>query len=229
MIGGIFGTIGKTLGIGKEKYFLELDDAAEQGVENLQKAATKATKVAKSTAEEVVDKAQSVVETVTEDATDKAQSVADKGKAKAKAAAGEAKDAAANVKQAGENAVEQAEEKAAEAGKAAKNAAQKSKKAVVKQTADKKAANTKTTAQKGEEKAAKPAVAPPAPSVEDLIANAIAATSKPTNSSGKAIGAPENFSTDYLMPLGNRGRRRPGPSLNPFKGMAKETNPRLKN
>ena len=35
MIGGIFETIGKTLGVGKEKYFLELDDAAEASVKNL--------------------------------------------------------------------------------------------------------------------------------------------------------------------------------------------------
>lgn len=32
-----------------------------------------------------------------------------------------------------------------------------------------------------------------------------------------------NFSTDYLMaPAANRGRRRPGPSLSPFKDLAKD-------
>ncbi len=39
---------------------------------------------------------------------------------------------------------------------------------------------------------------------------------------------PHNFATDYLMPTSNGSRRRPGPSLAPFKGMAKEVNPRLK-
>ena len=42
MIGGIFETIGKKLGIGKEKYFLELDDAAEEVASKVQKAASSA-------------------------------------------------------------------------------------------------------------------------------------------------------------------------------------------
>ncbi|CAN5727466.1 hypothetical protein BH23CYA1_BH23CYA1_13360 [soil metagenome] len=84
MIGGIFETIGKTIGLGKEKYFLELDDAAEKGVENLKSTASKAAKAtletAKGVSAEVVDKVQSA----TDETTDKARAAADKGKNKAK-------------------------------------------------------------------------------------------------------------------------------------------------
>ncbi len=215
MIGGIFETIGKTLGIGKEKYYLELDDAAEQGVENLKEAATKATKVAKAAAVEVVDKAQEIAETVTDEAADKAKATAAKGKEKAK-------EVSADAAQAGKKAANKVEGKTEAAGKAAKNAAKKGKKAA------------KSAASATAEKAPEPKVAPEpekpaAPTAEEIIAKAIAGTNHKTNDDGRAADAPDTFSTDYLMPLGNRSRRRPGPSFGKFKGMAKDVNPRLKN
>ncbi len=211
MIGGIFGTIGKTLGIGKEKYFLELDDAAEESVGNIKAAATKATKVAtktaKSAASEIADKAQDLAG----DAADKAQDAAAKTQAKAKAVVADvktnAKGAAKDVK-AQANAV--ADDSSAQGKQAEKGA----------KAAGKPAENTvkKTT----------PA-APSAREPEDIIRAAIAAGGKPIDASGKVVSGPSNFSTDYLMmPTGNSGRRRPGPSLSPFKDMAKQTNPRLK-
>lgn len=215
MIGGIFGTIGKTLGIGKEKYYLELDDAAEQGVENLKEAATKATKVAKTAAAEVVDKAQEIAETVTEEAPDKAKAAAASGKKAADKVEAKAADAAKASKQAGKKAASKVEAKAADAGIAAKDTAKKGEKAVAKSDAP-------------AAKAAPQPEKPAAPSAEEIIAKAIAATNHKTDATGQAVDNPGNFSTDYLMPQANRSRRRPGPSFGKFKGMAKEVNPRLK-
>ncbi|KPQ37107.1 MAG: Bacterial protein of unknown function (DUF883) [Phormidesmis priestleyi Ana] len=184
MIGGIFGTIGKTLGIGKEKYFLELDDAAEESVETIKEAATKAAKIAKSAASDIAEKAQDLIE----EASDTAQQ-SDTAQPQAKSATKSATKSAASDTQA-------ADEKG----------------------------NTAT--------AAKP-VAQPAPSAsttrdpEDIIRAAIAAGGQKTDASGQVIEETKNFSTDYLLSSGS-SRRRPGPSLNSFKGMAKEVNPRLK-
>ena len=66
-------------------------------------------------------------------------------------------------------------------------------------------------------------------SAEEIIVSAIAAASKKTDSEGSAAdNGPTNFATDHLMPIANSSRRRPGPSLASFKGMAKEVNPRLR-
>lgn len=211
MIGGIFGTIGKTLGIGKEKYFLELDDAAEESLDSLKEAATKVTKVAKETAADIADKAQEL----TEGATDKVQEVAgktanktqkatgktaDKAKAKAQktAVAGKvkAKQAADELMQAGEEAASKVGEKAA---------------ATTGKAADTKKAQT----------------APQPRDAEDIIREALAANSNPAGGTGNAAGGAHNFATDYLMPK-TSSRRRPGPSLKEFKSMAKDVNPRLK-
>lgn len=194
MIGGIFETIGKTLGIGKEKYFLELDEAASKGVETLKTSAAKTAKAAKETVQEV-----------SADATEKVQATV---------------------------------EAAAESAKSVVSETEKA-------TPDKKAsAKTTKTSQKTGKKDAKAAAssnaAPPSPAPqtqakaparlepEEIIARAIAAGGKKLDSSGNVVEEAQNFSTDFLMPLGNRGRRRPGPSLGSYKGMAKEVNPRLK-
>ncbi|MGB5915833.1 MAG: hypothetical protein WBG63_13275, partial [Phormidesmis sp.] len=73
--------------------------------------------------------------------------------------------------------------------------------------------------------------APAAPSAEDLIVAAIAATAKgkTLDDKGNVVEADaKTFATDYLETPSRASRRRPGPSLSPFKGMAKEVNPRLR-
>ncbi|MEM6598525.1 MAG: hypothetical protein AAF635_10175 [Cyanobacteria bacterium P01_C01_bin.69] len=71
---------------------------------------------------------------------------------------------------------------------------------------------------------------PAAPTAEELIVNAIAATSsrKTTDAQGNPAEGPKTFSTDYLMTPSRASRRRPGPSFGGFQDMAKEVNPRLK-
>ncbi|MEM8505588.1 MAG: hypothetical protein AAF716_20850 [Cyanobacteria bacterium P01_D01_bin.1] len=198
MIGGIFETIGKTLGVGKEKYFLELDDAAEETAKGIKKSATSATKTAKAAVEtakeatvEVAQKAQELVADTADEAEDKAKETAD----------------------------------------TAEKAVAKGKKTATKKVA-KTVAKGKQAAKEMTEVAEAPAqpTAPSRPSVEDLIANAIAATEpkKQADSNGKVSEEVQNFATDYLMTPSRASRRRPGPSLSPFKDMAKEANPRLK-
>lgn len=203
MIGGIFETIGRTLGVGKEKYFLELDDAAEESVENVKAVVVKTAKVAVKTAKEVSADVTDKVQSLTGDATDTAESVADDAADKAKSAADKTKKAAKTAK---------APAKKAAAKKSAKGASQKS------EGSEQPDAPTPDAA---------PAKAEPR-SPEEIIVSAIAAASKKTDENGNVADGPHNFATDHLMPLGNRGRRRPGPSLGAFKGMAKEVNPRLK-
>ena len=172
MIGGIFETIGKTLGVGKENYFLELDDAAEDTVKGVEKVASKAPAVAKE-----VTKA------------------------------------------------------AAETGKAAAEAVAEATEAVAETKASTKKAAAPTGKDTKQPSAPKAATAVPVGiDPNDLIVNAIAAGSR-KRSSGAVdpdTGEVKNFSTDYLMPKKKMSRRRPGPSFNNFKGMAKTVNPRLK-
>ncbi|MEL7144221.1 MAG: hypothetical protein AAFZ17_17155 [Cyanobacteria bacterium J06650_10] len=199
MIGGIFETIGKTLGVGKEKYFLELDDAAEDSVKNIKQVANKATKTAKAASADVVEKAQDIVENV----TDKAEAVADTATDNANVAAKKI-------------------EKAAKAPVANKKSA--------KTTKGKQPVATKQGDESAEKAVLTPAV-PAGPSAEDLIVAAIAATSKENarDAQGNVIAQETTtFATDYLMTPSRSSRRRPGPSLSPFKDMAKEANPRLK-
>ena len=198
MIGGIFETIGKTLGVGKEKYFLELDDAAEESVEKAKTAVAKTAKAAVETAKDVSADVVDKVQSVTGDAADSASSVADK-------AAGKAKTVTDKTQQ------------AAKAAKAPVEKAKVKKLPAAEQTEGAKQADTSAPA---ESKSLSP---------EEIIVNAIAAASKKNSEEGAASDdGPHTFATDHLMPLGNRGRRRPGPSLGAFKGMAKEVNPRLK-
>jgi hypothetical protein len=242
MIGGIFGTIGQKLGIGKEKYFLELDDAAGKSVENLKGAATKATKVAKEAASDLADKAQELAGDAQEfagDAADKAQELAGGAADKAAEAADKAKEAIAT----GQSKVQT---KAKSAGRFGKKAVADN--TAVKQDAkkDAKSAPKGASRQKGKSKNAEPAInkkaadnkaaakkavaaAPAAPrDPEDIIRNAITAGTRPIDSSGNVIDAAQNFATDFLMPQTSGSRRRPGPSLSPFRSMAKAVNPRLK-
>ncbi|PZO56413.1 MAG: hypothetical protein DCF15_08770 [Phormidesmis priestleyi] len=195
MIGGIFETIGRTLGVGKEKFFLELDEAAET-----------AESIAKSTVEKVKAPAAKAVEAVKEVSGDVAE---------------KAKDAAAKA----EDAIEKA---------TAKNAAKtpdkkEAKKKAAKKTTAKKGASQNGAAPVAAEPAPVAALPPAPPTPEELIVNAIAAGSKKTDAQGNLVEEVQTFSTDHLMPLGNRSRRRPGPSFGAFKSMAKEVNPRLKN
>ena len=241
MIGGIFETIGKTLGIGKEKYFLELDDAAEEVAGKVQKAASSAV-------ETVKDVSGDVAETVQSKAND-AGSAANKAKAKAKKTAAKAADkadkAASKADKAVDEAASEADEKAAKFNKKA-NKLIKDGDAKVKVSANEKTGKIEATAietdkgKKPSDKSAEQVIAneapdAPAPKVsrdpEDIIREALAKAQKtPDGEGGKPVDpeAAETFSTDYLMPLGNRGRRRPGPSFSNYKDMARESNPRLK-
>ncbi len=206
MIGGIFETIGKTLGIGKEKYFLELDDAAEEVAKGIKGSAASATRAAQS----AVESAKEATIDIAEKAQDLVSDTADEAKDKAKTAADEVADKAKKTAEATDEAVAKGKKKAA--------------KTVAK---GKEAANDAAA----EAPEAPVQAAPPSgPSVEDLIANAIAATEpkKQTDNDGNVMEEIKTFSTDYLMTPSRSRRRRPGPSLSPFKSMAKETNPRLK-
>lgn len=200
MIGGIFETIGRTLGVGKEKFFLELDEAAET-----------AESIAKSTVEKVKAPAAKAVEAVKEVSGD----VADK-----------AKDAAARAEDAIEKATAKNAAKAPDKKEAKKEEA---KKKAAKKTTAKKGASQNGSAPVAAEPAPVAALPPAPPTPEELIVNAIAAGSKKTDAQGNVIEAVQTFSTDHLMPLGNSSRRRPGPSFGAFKSMAKEVNPRLRN
>ncbi|MEO1622662.1 MAG: hypothetical protein AAFU53_16715 [Cyanobacteria bacterium J06632_3] len=62
MIGGIFETIGETLGVGKEKYFLELDDADKASVKNPKESAKAAANTVKEASTDVAGKAQALVD-----------------------------------------------------------------------------------------------------------------------------------------------------------------------
>ncbi|MEL6940709.1 MAG: hypothetical protein AAFO84_16120 [Cyanobacteria bacterium J06598_1] len=201
MIGGIFETIGQTLGVGKKKYFLELDDAAENSVKALKKPVSKPVETAKKASADVAKKVTEVAEA----AADKTQAVAKETKAAAKSGK---KKAAKKVEKAGKAAKKSAEKKAAPA---------KGKKAVAEK-------GEKVTA--APEEVAKPA-APAAPDPEELIVAAIAAGGRKTDASGNVVAGATNFATDYLITQSS-SRRRPGPSLGKFKGMAKDVNPRLK-
>ena len=200
MIGGIFETIGKTLGVGKEKYFLELDDAAEESGEAVKASVTGAVqtvaKTAKEASKEVTQKAK---ETVAE-ATDKTKGVIEEVSDKAQSAA------------------------PVETNKKTKKAPKKKAAKGKKTAAKKNDAAPETVAE-----VPQPA-APAKPSAEDLIVAAIAAESKgqQLDGDGNVVSGPQNFATDYLLTPIRTRRRMPGPSLSGFKGMAKDVNPRLK-
>lgn len=197
MIGGIFETIGRTLGVGKEKFFLELDEAAETAenlVDKVKAPAAKAVAAVKELSEDVVDKASDAVD-------------------KAKGSAAKAED--------------ELEKAAAKNGAKAPNK-KEAKKTAAKQKTAKKGASKNGTAPVAADSTPVAALPPAPPTAEELIVNAIAAGGKKTDAQGNVVEEAQNFSTDHLMPLGNRSRRRPGPSLGAFKGMAKEVNPRLR-
>ena len=248
MIGGIFETIGKTLGIGKEKYFLELDDAAEEVASKAQKAATSAVKAAKEVSSDVVEKVQSAVDDA-EDSADKAKAnakqaadktakTADKAAAKATDKAGKA---AKKVDKTKDKAAAKVDKAAAKfnkkADKAIKAGDVKVKVSANEETGDIEATAIKTgkgskpsdqTAEQVLANAAPDSTAAPSRDPDDIIREAIAATEKSPDGKPVDPEAVDTFSTDYLMPLGNRGRRRPGPSFSDYKNMARDTNPRLK-
>ena len=242
MIGGIFETIGKTLGIGKEKYFLELDDAAEASVEKIKKSATQAVESAVETAKDVsadvVDKAQDLAGDVSGSAESAAKNAANKAKANVKAAASQAEEAVDETVDKAEAATKKAAGKATTEGDK-KQATKKAVKQAKADAADKKPTFGKKSNKKAplatgaapdvakgkDSKTAAPAAADP----EELIVAAIAATAdgKTLDSQGNVVESATSFADTYLMPR-TGGRRRPGPSLAGFKGMAKEVNPRLK-
>ncbi|MEM9945170.1 MAG: hypothetical protein AAF810_03805 [Cyanobacteria bacterium P01_D01_bin.36] len=208
MIGGIFETLGKTLGVGEEKYFLELDDAAEPVAKNVQKTAKKVTKPAEQASADVAEKAQKQASDVASKAKDVTPSVADETAAKAK---GAAKTVEKKVKQA-----------ASDKKKAKKAPASKKK-------ADAKSSKGKSAEVAPDAEKAVPDV-PAVPDPEELIVNAIAAasSSQTLNSNDVAIATAKTFATDYLETPIRTSRRRPGPSLAGFKKMAKEANPQLR-
>lgn len=216
MIGGIFETLGKTLGVGEEKYFLELDDAAEPVAKNVQKTAKKVTKPAEQASADVAEKAQKQASDVASKAKDVTPSVADETAAKAK---GAAKTVEKKVKQA-----------ASDKKKAKKTAKKKAKKAPAsKKKADAKSSKGKSAEVAPDAEKAVPDV-PAVPDPEELIVNAIAAasSSQTLNSNDVAIATAKTFATDYLETPIRTSRRRPGPSLAGFKKMAKEANPQLR-
>ncbi|MEL6603735.1 MAG: hypothetical protein AAFP20_10985 [Cyanobacteria bacterium J06614_10] len=201
MIGGIFETIGKTLGVGKEKYFLELDDAAEESVEAVKASVAGA------------------VETVTKTAKEASKEVTQKAKETAAEAADKAKVVVEEVSDKAQSAVPAETNKKTK--KTPKKKAAKGKKAAAKQ---------KGAAPEEVAEAPSQPAAPAKPSAEELIVAAIAADSqgKQIDGDGNVASGPQNFATDYLMTPIRIRRRMPGPSLSGFKGMAKDVNPRLK-
>lgn len=237
MIGGIFETIGKKLGIGKEKYFLELDDAAEGIASKVQKAASSAVDTVKDVSSDVADTIQSKADDV--------GSAANKAKANAQKKAAKAADKAEN---AADTAASKADKEAAKFNKKA-NKLIKEGDAKVKVAANEKTGQIEATAietdkgKKPSNKSAKQIVAnkPDASEdagsgasesktfrdPEDIIREALAKSQKAPDGRPSDPTAAETFSTDYLMPLSS-SRRRPGPSLSKYKSMARETNPRLK-
>ncbi|MEL7070384.1 MAG: hypothetical protein AAGN15_17230 [Cyanobacteria bacterium J06581_3] len=225
MIGGIFETIGKTLGIGQEKYFLELDDAAEASVEKIKKSATQAVESAVETAKDVsadvVDKAQDLAGDVSGSAESTAKNAANKAKANVKAAASQTKEAA-------DEAVGKTKAATKKAVKEAKSDAADKKPTFGKKSSKKAPLATGGAPDVEKDKSSQPA-APAAADPEELIIAAIAATAdgKALDSQGNVVEKATGFADTYLMPR-TGGRRRPGPSLSGFKGMAKEVNPRLK-
>ena len=203
MIGGIFETISKTLGVGKEKYFIELDDAAEESVEKAKTAVAKTAKAAVETAKDVSADVVDTVQSVTGDVADSASSAADKAAGKAASKAKTATDKTAQ-----------------QAAKAAKAPVEKAKVKKLPAAGQTEGAEQVDTSAPAKSESLSP---------DEIIVNAIAAASKKNSEeSAAAADGSHTFATDHLMPLGNRGRRRPGPSLGAFKGMAKEVNPRLK-
>ena len=58
----------------------------------------------------------------------------------------------------------------------------------------------------------------PMADTQELIRAAIAAASQSAQASAENVSEP----FDYRMPVASAGRRRPGPSMSPFKGMAKD-------
>lgn len=177
-MGGVFETIGKTLGVGEDKYFLELDDTVETDIKPLKASAPKPVETA----------ANSVKERVSPVAA----------QPKVAAVVSQAK-----VEKVATDNLSKTSKKAESAGKS-----------------DQKAA------------VATQSVIPQEPSAQELIVNAIAAAStkevSKTEVTDDTTVEVQNFSTNYLMPLGNRGRRRPGPALSPFRGMAKAVNASLR-
>lgn len=212
MIGGIFETIGSTLGVGKEKYFLELDDAAEPIAKNLQGTTTKTAKVAVEPTKVASSSAVEKAEVLTDGASGvAAQSVAEQ----AKPATSKAADIAAEVT-AGES---PAKDKAPK-GEASETKTPTGKSP--KETSTKKAAATTKADGKSPEAVAEVI------SATDLIVAAIAAAPPAPiiASSDNIVEGSKTFSTDYLMTPIRCSRRRPGPSLDAFKTMAKAVNPR---
>ncbi|MEO0350023.1 MAG: hypothetical protein AAF282_08240 [Cyanobacteria bacterium P01_A01_bin.15] len=82
------------------------------------------------------------------------------------------------------------------------------------------AENGSAAAQPPVETAPSPAAAPLSDPLE-LIRTALAASSNQSQSASDDEPEP-TFSTDYLLPNATSRRRRPGPSLSPFKSMAKD-------
>ena len=249
MIGGIFETIGKTLGIGKEKYFLELDDAAEGVANKVQEAADSAVKTAKDVSGSVADTLQSKADDASS-AANKAKTAAKKEADKVASKADNASDKAAkNAGEAVDKAASKADKEAAKFNKKA-NKLIKEGDAKVKVSANEETGEVEATAietdkgKKPSKKSAKQVIAnkqsgasedgSPASEPktirdpEDIIREALAKAQKAPDGKPVDPEAAETFSTDYLMPLGNRGRRRPGPSFSNYKNMARDTNPRLK-
>ena len=213
MIGGIFETIGKTLGVGKEKYFLELDDAAEDTVKGIKKAASKAAIKAKDVASDVVEKAQDLAGEAVDKIEDAVGDAADKSKEKTKDAAEKVQETA---KQASD-ASEAAQKKIQDAAKTVDQTAKQSKK------------TNAAKADQAEKTNAPVQTAATTPDPDEIIVNAIAAGSRKRSGNGVGPnGEALTFSTDYLMPQKKMRRRRPGPSFSSYKGMAKDVNPRLK-
>ncbi len=236
MIGGIFETIGKTLGIGKEKYFLELDDAAEEVASKVKKAAASAVETAKDVSSDVAETIQSQSNDA-ESAANKAKAGVKKTVAKADKTANKADKTVSKA-----DAARKVDEQAAKFNKKA-NKLIKDGDAKVKVEANEETGQIEATAietdkgSKPANKSAQQVISNEAPKSstpqasrdpEDIIREAIATTAKTPDGKPVDPESADTFSTDYLMPLGNRGRRRPGPSFADYKNMARDTNPRLK-
>jgi hypothetical protein len=102
----------------------------------------------------------------------------------------------------------------------------KSEPAPVKAVVEEKTTSKKKTSGKSKSQAETAPVAPaPKKAAEyepPFWVKAMNANTSNSNSNGKAASSVESFAESNLMPLPNRSRRRPGPSLNPFMDMARQ-------
>ena len=202
----------------KDKYYLELDEAVETAKKVGNVVQDKAADVLES---KPVQQAVETVKEVADVAQDKLQSaVSTDAKTEAKSAANKVKSVASDAKTEAKSAAKSAEKTvesvASDAKTEAKSAAKSAEKTVEgEQAAKKDNSDSQSKSQPSPQNAGASSFDPPF-----WVAAMYKNSSTDVNSDGTE--AEQTFATDNLMPIITRTRRRPGPSLNKFKDMAKK-------